>query len=88
MIEGATFHIRRGAQDYDLSAAIPLEALGFKPVKGKSYRGDFGIVYSDKHGKTNSLRMNWSNLFTSMISDLALESVIEPKHWGWFRVKD
>ncbi len=88
VIEGAKFQVRRGAQDYDLSATIPFEALGFKPAKGKSYRGDFGIVYSDKHGKTNSLRMNWSNLFTSMISDLALESVIEPKHWGWFRVKD
>ncbi|MDA0839553.1 MAG: hypothetical protein O3B01_30425 [Planctomycetota bacterium] len=87
VIEGAKFLIRRGAQDYDLTAAVPLAEIGFNPEKGMSYRGDFGIVYSDKLGKTNSLRMNWSNLFTSLISDLALESAIEPKHWGWFRVK-
>ena len=88
VIEGAKFQIRRGTQDYDLTAAVPLNLLGFKPEKGKSYRCDFGIVYSDKNGKTNALRMNWSNLFTSLISDLALESVIDPKRWGWFRVKE
>ena len=87
VIEGARINIERQADRYNLFATIPLEALGFKPEKGKSYKGDFGVVYSDKKGAINELRMYWSNPVTGMVNDLYVESKIQPNLWGSFVVE-
>jgi hypothetical protein len=82
----ARVEINRRADAYDLTASVPLSALDFRPEKG-SYRGDFGVIYSDRLGRTNELRMYWSNQATGMIADLTIEAQIEPRHWGRFDVQ-
>ena len=68
-------------------AAVPLAALnGWTPDTGRTYPGDFGIVYSDAAGATNVLRMYWSNPTTGIVSDLSLEADIQPHFWGEFRI--
>jgi hypothetical protein len=77
---------RRGDR-YAVRAAIPLAELGFQPQAGHRYRGDFGIIYSDRLGQIDELRMYWSNQATGLVRDLAIEAQIEPRHWGQFEIK-
>ncbi|WP_269431626.1 sugar-binding protein [Chthonomonas calidirosea] len=78
----------RGSDNYSARIVIPLADIGFKPEKGKYYRGDFGVIYSDKLGKTDELRMFWSNPLGAMISDVFSESQINPSYWGKFQVEE
>ena len=82
----AKIAIDRQAHGYTLRASVPLAELGLKPEKGAVYRGDFGIVYSDRAGRVNELRMYWSNPVTGMVNDLAIEAAIQPAMWGRFEV--
>lgn len=84
----AKIAIDRGTAGYTLRAAVPLADLGFAPKPGASYRGDFGIVYSDTLGKSNELRMNWHNRATGLVSDLPHEAMIVPANWGTFVWQD
>jgi len=88
VLTDAKIAIDRYGGGYNLRAAVPLKDLAFTPTPGKSYRGDFGIVYSDKNGKVNELRMYWANPITGMVSDLFSESQITPSTWGRFRVDE
>lgn len=85
-LKDAAIAIDRFADGYNLRAAIPLKDLGFAPTPDNTYRGDFGIVYSDKSGTKNELRMYWANPITGMVSDLFSESQIHPPTWGRFRI--
>ena len=87
VLDGAHIIVDREPDRYTLRASIPLDALGFHPIPGKTYRGDFGVVYSDKAGQTNVLRMHWSNKATGIISDLPSEAQIQPALWGRFEAK-
>jgi len=78
--------IQRDAEGYTLRASVPLSDIGFHPEPGRTYRGDFGIVYSDRAGTTNRLRMHWSNQATGIVSDLSMEAAVQPQHWGRFEV--
>lgn len=82
----AKIAIDRYGEGYNLRAAVPLKDLSFTPMPGKTYRGDFGVVYSNKSGTLNELRMYWANPITGMVSDLFSESQIIPSTWGRFRV--
>ena len=79
--------IDRQAGRYTVCASVPLAALGFAPTPGKTYRGDFGLVYSDRGGQINELRMYWSNPVTGMINDLPSETRIQPAMWGRFQIE-
>ena len=87
VLEDAVVGIERGAGEYRLRAAIPLKDLGFAPAKGNTYRGDFGIVYSDRTGNTDELRMYWANPANAMVNDLFSEVQINPRAWGRFVVE-
>ncbi|MFZ2654475.1 MAG: hypothetical protein WAX69_06125 [Victivallales bacterium] len=87
VLDKAEVVIERKEGAYSLRASIPLKEIGFAPVTGKKYKGDFGIVHSDKTGMINTLRMNWANKATGLVSDLSLEADITPQMWGWFEVK-
>jgi hypothetical protein len=87
VLTNARVEIVREAGRYILTAAIPLADLGWRPEPGKTFSGDFGIVYSDQTGLTNMLRMYWSNKATGMVSDLSLEADIQPGNWGRFVVE-
>lgn len=85
-LNDAQINISRRENSYTVCAAIPLSDLGFSPTNGKSYRGDFGVVYSDKTGTIDELRMYWSNPINGMVNDLYSESQIQPGNWGVFKV--
>lgn len=87
VLENAEIKINRKKNSYTLIAKIPLKELAWKPIKGKSYRADFGIVYSDKKGVINEQRMNWSNRKTGLVADLPGETLIDPKQWGTLVIK-
>jgi hypothetical protein len=87
VLAAARVAIDRQADRYAVRAVVPLVALGFAPQPGRTYRGDFGIIYSDRSGQVNELRMYWANQATGLVSDLALEAQIEPRAWGEFQVK-
>lgn len=86
VLTNAKIDLQREADLYTLCAGIPLAELAFHPEPGKTYRGDFGIVYSDRSGTSNTLRMHWANQATGLADDLALEARITPQHWGGFEV--
>jgi hypothetical protein len=86
VLRAAQIVIDRSPQGYTLRASLPLSKIGFRPEPGKAYPGDFGIVYSDKAGQTNQLRMHWSNQATGIVSDLSQEAAIQPERWGRFAV--
>ena len=86
VLEDARILISRKENSYTVCASIPLSDLGFSPEAGKSYRGDFGVVYSDKTGTIDELRMYWANPINGMVNDLFSESQIQPGNWGVFKV--
>lgn len=86
-LQNAKIQLERRKDSYTLCAAVPLSDLDFKPQTGRTYLGDFGIIYSDRAGKTNVLRMYWANQATGLVNDLALEARIDPSRWGRFEVK-
>jgi len=86
-LEDAKIVIERKPDSYSLRVSVPLETLGFKPEPGKTYLGDFGIIYSDQAGIVNEARMNWSNKATNLVSDLGLEAAIHPESWGKFNIE-
>lgn len=89
VIEEAQIAIDRTPEGYTLRACVPLSAFaGWTPEAGVAYPGDFGIVYSDKTGQSNELRMYWSNKATGIVSDLSLEADIQPALWGRFEVEE
>lgn len=87
VLAGAKLAIDRDADRYTLRAAVPLADLGFAPKPGETYRGDFGLVYSDRGGQIDELRMYWSNPATGLVNDLPSETRIEPALWGRFQIE-
>jgi hypothetical protein len=73
---------------YTLRAAVPLASLGFSPAAGKIYHGDIGVVYSDRTGTINELRMYWANQISGMVNDLPTEANVVPANWGRFVVEE
>ena len=88
VLNGAKIAIDRGNGEYHLRASIPLSDLHFAPRKGKTYRGDVGVIYSDKSGKIDELRMYWANKATGLVNDLFGEAQINPATWGKFKVEE
>jgi hypothetical protein len=78
----------RHPRGYTLRATVPLASLGFAPVAGRKYRGDIGVIYSDKTGTVNELRMYWANQVSGMVNDLPTEARIVPGTWGRFVVEE
>lgn len=88
ILENAKVVFDREGNSYSARIVIPLADIGFKPQKDKYYRGDFGVIYSDKLGRINELRMFWCNPFGAMVSDVFSESQINPSYWGKFQVEE
>jgi hypothetical protein len=72
---------------YALEASVPLDELGFRPEAGKEYRGDFGVVFSDREGTSNRLRMHWATRETGLVSDAYNEAQVRPAQWGLIRAR-
>ena len=87
IIESAKINLTKRADGYRIEFSMPLSEINFAPEKGKRYKGDFGVVYSDKTGKINELRMYWCDPTGSMVNDIGLEAGIQPRFWGNFIVE-
>ena len=86
ILDTAKLAIDRQGDRYSLRATVPLAELGFAPTVGQTYRGDFGVIYSDRAGRIDELRMYWCNPVTGMVNDLATEAQIQPQFWGKFEL--
>jgi hypothetical protein len=67
---------------YAVTAAVPLKLLGLDSLKGKTLRGDFGVLGSDSAGQECTSRNYWSNKATNNTNDVPDEAIIAPALWG------
>ena len=67
---------------YAVTAAVPLKLLGLETLKGKTLRGDFGILLSDSAGQECTSRNYWSNKQANNTSDVPDEAQLAPGLWG------
>jgi hypothetical protein len=67
---------------YAVTAAVPLKLLGIDSLKGKTLRGDFGVLGSDSAGQECTSRNYWSNKTTNNTNDVPDEAIIAPALWG------
>ena len=81
-VSDAKLAVQRNQDGYIMEASVPLDYLGIKPSRGRTYRADWGVIYSDQDGRINQLRMYWSNKATGIVSDLFSEAEIQPSLWG------
>ncbi len=88
VLENAKVVFDRGGDSYSARIVVPLADINFKPVRDKYYRGDFGVIYSDKLGRVNELRMFWCNPLGALVTDVCQESQILPAYWGKFQVEE
>ena len=88
VLDKAHIKIDRGNGEYSVRASIPLSDIGFSPRIGATYRGDFGVIYSDNAGKIDELRMYWANPSNAMVNDMFSEVQINPAAWGRFKVEE
>ena len=65
--------------------AIPLSALGLKPVAGQSVRGDLGVLVGN--GFQTIQRIYWNNKGTALVSDIPGEAMLTPQLWGTMEFK-
>ena len=81
-LENVKVSIQRGGDFYRLDATIPLSDLGLTDPAGKTFRGDFGVVYGDRQGTINLSRFYWSNKATGLVNDVPGETMLSPDKWG------
>lgn len=60
--------------------AIPLDLLDFKPLAGKTYKFDIGVLRGD--GVQTLQRAYWKNRAAGIVSDIASEAELIPALWG------
>lgn len=63
-------------------AAIPLKLLGVDSLRGKTLRGDFGVLKADSSGQRCTSRNYWSNKTANNTSDIPDEAILTPPLWG------
>nr|MBA3686532.1 hypothetical protein [Planctomycetota bacterium] len=70
---------------YAVTAALPLKLLGVDSLKGKTLRGDFGILLSDSAGQECTSRNYWSNKAANNTNDVPDEAQLSPSLWSELR---
>ncbi|OPZ24580.1 MAG: hypothetical protein BWZ02_02809 [Lentisphaerae bacterium ADurb.BinA184] len=67
---------------YTLSAAIPFDAIGWKPEPGQRLKLDWGILVSDT-GNDVRTRRYWADVGNTGTSDAPSEARLHPNLWGY-----
>lgn len=73
---------------YVLEAAVPLSALGLKPVANMRLKCDWGVLSTDQDGNVVLRRRYWSNQATGVVADAPSEARLTPHLWGHIRFHD
>jgi len=81
-LDSARIAVERGGDYYRVEVAVPLAELGLEAPAGRSFRGDFGVIYGDPGGTVNVLRSYWSNQATMLVNDVPGEIMLHPEMWG------
>jgi hypothetical protein len=84
-LDNVQIGVEKGANWYNVEAAIPLSELGLTDFAGKTLSGDFGAIYGDTAGTVNNLRNYWSNQATGLVNDVPGEIMLSPNLWGALR---
>ncbi len=88
VIEDANIEITKQGDHYSLTASIPLVELGLNSLSAEQpLRADFGVIYSDQEGRSNTLRSYWANPATGLVNDVPGETMINPSLWGELRIE-
>ncbi len=80
----AKVETRVQSEHYDVTLTIPLAELGlsYETARGRSFCGDFGVIYGDRAGTVNLARIYWSNQETGLVNDVPGEMIPQPRNWG------
>jgi len=70
---------------YTLEAAVPWSELGVSPKAGDTFRGDVGVLLSDRLGNETARRLYRFNADTQAVSDVGSEAMLQPGNWGTLR---
>jgi len=87
VLTDAVIKVSKTKTGYELTARIPLAALGLPAGASEPLRADFGVIYGDDEGTINLLRSYWSNPSTGLVNDVPGETMINPGFWGTLRVE-
>lgn len=80
-VEVVSERIRLAQRGGDIELAVPLDLLGVPPLKaGMQLQGDIGLLRGT--GAMTTQRLYWSNLDTSICSDVPSEARLMPWNWG------
>ncbi len=81
-LDNVVIKVEPSSGSYRLTATIPLAELGLSDLKGKTLKGDFGVIYGDREGTVNLSRQYWSNKSTGLVNDVPGEIMLDPRSWG------
>lgn len=70
----------------EVTLAIPWTEIGINPQDGVTFKGDFGVILSNREGNSNVARIYWNNKNTNLIKDIPHEAKLEPSAWGEIRL--
>ncbi len=85
VLDDADLRVHTGGDNWSVELSIPWAALGMKPEKGKTLRGDVGFILSNDVGTENVARVYWSNQDTNLVNDLPSEAILQPARWATMR---
>ena len=74
----------KNLQSFTATLTIPLELIGWKPVKGAKVKMDLGYIYGNNEGNKAMARSYWKNngFSANVLNDVPSESKLEPAEWG------
>ena len=87
LLDSAKVAVSIDGDHYVVEAALPLAAIGLKPMPGLTVRGDVGLISSDRAGTKNIRRVCWANRDTKVIDDPPTEAWLYPAKWGTFTLE-
>jgi len=82
VLRDAKVEVKKGERWYVVEAAVPLSAIGLKPLAGMRLSGDFGATHGNPAGDDTLLRTYWNNQATGLVNDEVFELKMEPANWG------
>ncbi len=83
LLSHATIRVQPRPNGYVVEVRIPFADLGARLSPGLRLKCDVGVLEADADGTRVLNRSFWANKSIQFLSDLALESRLEPAQWGW-----
>jgi hypothetical protein len=84
ILKDAVITVSSAGGETVVSAALPLQELGLKPVIGATHRMDWGVL-SSRDGNLTTARKYWANATASGTTDEPTEARLTPNLWGFVR---